>query len=196
MAMKHWRHYLEGPQHPVTVYTDHMNLQTFMTTKILNRRQARWAEMLAEYNFVVVPIEGKKNPADGPSRRPDYSYGMEPPSGTLLPSHRFLVAISTSSPIVEPLQHQITRALYDDPLAKKLQTDPSSPWSWKDNLLLHNNLIYVPDDDSLHLEILRSHHDEPLAGHPGIEKTYELISRNYYFPGIVMDRRRGGALFR
>jgi hypothetical protein len=183
MAMKHWRHYLEGPQHPVTVYTDHKNLQAFMTTKILNRRQARWAEMLAEYNFIVVPIPGKKNPADGPSRRPDYSYGMEPPSGTVFPLQRFLVAaISSSTTPVDSLRRRIIQTLNDDSLARKYRTESSLPWSWDDKLLLYNNLVYVPE--SLRLEIIRSHHDDPLAGHPGIERTHELVSRNYYFPGM------------
>ena len=32
-------------ENPVKVYTDHCNLEHFMTTKQLNRRQARWAEL-------------------------------------------------------------------------------------------------------------------------------------------------------
>jgi len=34
------------------------------------------------------------------------------------------------------------------------------------------------------MDILREHHDAPLAGHPGIATTIELITRNYWFPGI------------
>lgn len=33
-----WRHFLEGAQHPVTVHTDHKNLEYFMSAKVLNRR--------------------------------------------------------------------------------------------------------------------------------------------------------------
>ena len=44
-----------------------------MTTKELNARQARWAEELSSYNFVIVHIKGKENTvADALSRRPDY----------------------------------------------------------------------------------------------------------------------------
>ena len=84
-SMKHWRHYLEGAKYPIQVFSDHKNLETFMTTKILNRRQARWAEFLANYDFVLVHIQGTKNPADGPSRRPDYMENVEIPTGTLIP---------------------------------------------------------------------------------------------------------------
>ena len=55
-----------------------------MSTKVLNRRQARWAELLAGYDFVLVHTSGSKNPADGPSRRPDYANELELPIGTLL----------------------------------------------------------------------------------------------------------------
>lgn len=34
--------------------TDHRNLERFTTTKKLNRRQARWNELLANYNFKSV----------------------------------------------------------------------------------------------------------------------------------------------
>src|SRR6195952_1092479 len=42
-----WRAELSGGDHPITVLTDHRNLEYFMTTKQLNRRQVRWSEFLA-----------------------------------------------------------------------------------------------------------------------------------------------------
>ena len=71
-AMHHWRHYCCGARHPIVVLTDHANLVWFMTTPNLLRRQLKWAEKLAEYDFNVTYREGNKNPADGLSRRPDY----------------------------------------------------------------------------------------------------------------------------
>jgi len=58
----------------------------------------------------------------------------------------------------------------------------SSNWSHKDSLLLYKGLIYVPE--TLHMDMLHKHHDAPLAGHCGIARTLELITRNYWFPGI------------
>jgi hypothetical protein len=71
-AFKEWRHYLEAPEAEVEVLTDHHNLQFFMTTKALNRRQARWAEALGAFDFRIAYRKGSENPADAPSRRPDY----------------------------------------------------------------------------------------------------------------------------
>ena len=35
-ALEEWRHFLEGTMHPVEIWTDHRNLQYFMTVKKLN----------------------------------------------------------------------------------------------------------------------------------------------------------------
>ena len=71
-CFKEWRHMLCGSQNGVVVYTDHRNLEYFQTTKKLNRRQARWAEILSEFNFVMTyrPVE-KNGKADALSRRTD-----------------------------------------------------------------------------------------------------------------------------
>ena len=53
-SFKTWRPELASVQNePVKVLTNHQNLEHFMTTKQLNRRQARWAEFLSEFNFKI-----------------------------------------------------------------------------------------------------------------------------------------------
>ena len=39
--------------HPIQVLFDHYNLEYFMSTKLLNRRQARWSEFLSRFNFRI-----------------------------------------------------------------------------------------------------------------------------------------------
>ena len=54
-----------------------------------------------------------------------------------------------------------------------------------ENALLYvYGLIYAPDNENLYREILHAHHDYPAAGHPGCAATYELISRDYWWPGM------------
>jgi hypothetical protein len=60
VAFKEWEHMLKSTASEITVFTDHKNLEYFATTKVLTRRQARWAEHLAEYNFKVVYRPGNK----------------------------------------------------------------------------------------------------------------------------------------
>jgi hypothetical protein len=59
-SFQEWRHFLEGAQHPVTVHTDHKNLEYFMSAKVLNRRQARWSISLSRFNFVITYRPGSK----------------------------------------------------------------------------------------------------------------------------------------
>ena len=84
-AFKHWRHYLEGSTHTVEVLSDHHNLQGFMSLQKLNEQQARWRMSLAPIDFVINYQAGKRNPTDGPSRRPDnWEEAVESPK--LLPT--------------------------------------------------------------------------------------------------------------
>ena len=46
--------------------------------------------------------------------------------------------------------------------------------------LLRHDLVYVPANDALKLEILEQCHDAKTAGHVGQEKMLEMITRNYY----------------
>jgi len=39
-TLEEWRHFLEGAQHLVEIWTDHKNLEYFMTAKKLNCHQA------------------------------------------------------------------------------------------------------------------------------------------------------------
>jgi hypothetical protein len=52
---------------------DHHSLLWFTETKIYNRRQARWAEKLSKFDFVIHFCSGSKvGKPDVFSRRPDY----------------------------------------------------------------------------------------------------------------------------
>ena len=56
----------------IVIFTDHKNLKYFNTTKLLNRRQVRWAEILRPFNFKLVYHPGEKNgKADALSLRVD-----------------------------------------------------------------------------------------------------------------------------
>jgi hypothetical protein len=52
----------------------------------------------------------------------------------------------------------------------------------QNELLTYDRLIWVPQDDNLHLHLLHDYHDVLVAGHPGGARTLELLSRKYYWP--------------
>ena len=51
-------------------------------------------------------------------------------------------------------------------------------------MLLHDGKIYVPNHNSLQFDILQAHHNHKLRGHPGIQKTTQLITRMFYWPRL------------
>ena len=59
-VFEEWRPHLEGSSHPVQVLSNHKNLEYFMSTKLLNRRQARWSEFLSRFNFKILYRPGKQ----------------------------------------------------------------------------------------------------------------------------------------
>jgi hypothetical protein len=79
-AFEEWRPELSGTKDPIKVLSDHATLQTFMTNKQLDRRQAWWAEFLSEFNFKITyrpsrlgtkPNALTRRPQDAPTGNDD-----------------------------------------------------------------------------------------------------------------------------
>lgn len=242
-AFKHWRHYLEGATHAVRVLTDHNNLKGFMNLKQLNGRQARWATFLAAFDFEIEHRPGKTNPADAPSRRPDYASGADPSSG-LIPtlqaklkrweesisnsgddviigrirvaggsltkhreaSSRKITGASRSLPRIAAVSLARSEKPYENAtkniveVVRLLQKDNpkwlqsvkddartrsgGSAFELRDGLLYKAGALCIPEDAALRSELLRLHHDDPMAGHFGPAKTSTLLARKYYWPEL------------
>jgi len=72
-AFLEWKHDLLEADEPVTVYTDHQNLQYLLRTTFWNPRQIRWAQWLANFNFKILCHPGSRGgKPDALSRRPEY----------------------------------------------------------------------------------------------------------------------------
>ena len=73
-----WRHFLEESRSKFKVWTDHKNLEYFMSNQKLNCQQAQWALYLSRFDFVLKHIIGSKmGNANGLSRRPDWEVGVK-----------------------------------------------------------------------------------------------------------------------
>ena len=58
-ALKMWRHYLMGRRFQLR--TDHCGQEYLFDQPTLNVRQARWLELLCEFDFEIKHIKGKEN---------------------------------------------------------------------------------------------------------------------------------------
>ena len=199
-ALEEWRHYLEGTKHTFQIWTDHKNLEYFMTAKKLNRRQARWSLFLSRFNFTLHHRPGKKSlKPDALSRRPDHGKGEHDNEDVTLlkPSYFQIHALKRGHVLLTGEETDLLRKIrqskeFDDTVVKavaELKTSGAKgviaqEWSEEQGLVLFRGKVYVPKDMLLRKQIVEAHHDTPVAGHPGRWKTLELVSRNYWWPGM------------
>ena len=54
----------------------------------------------------------------------------------------------------------------------------------------HHGKLYLPNQESLRFRILQESHDQPMTGHPGVARTYEVLQHSYYWPKIVNSMRQ------
>ncbi len=69
-AVRQFRPYLHGRK--FTLVTDHRPLVYLMKTKEPIGQQQRWILTLMEHDFTILHVDGKLNPADAPSRTPQW----------------------------------------------------------------------------------------------------------------------------
>ncbi|CCO37622.1 Retrotransposable element Tf2 155 kDa protein type 3 [Rhizoctonia solani AG-1 IB] len=131
---------------------------------------------------------------DALSRRADH-LDIPPADQSMLPKSVF-ANVSLILPEKE-IQARIERSLdHDESLSEileHLQNKSSAPASIKQafkdyemeaGLLFYQGQILVPDAGDLREDLLRIYHNSPMAGHPGWQRTLELLSQAYYWPGI------------
>jgi len=169
-ALREWRHYLHGSS--FRVVTDHNSLKYFQDQPHLSARQVRWMEFLQQFDFKIEYQKGKENVvADALSRRADHQ----------------LSTLSSSQWKSTDIMDQIKISYQQDPICKKLMTDPKSPYKVKDGLLMKEKRIYVPSDPALKTKILHESHDVPISGHVGVKKTTDHILRNFTWPNLYAE---------
>jgi transposase InsO family protein len=90
---------------------------------------------------------------------------------------------ATIEVIEDPILAKLIEATKaDDMIQDALNIDNSKITIDNKGLAYFHGLIYTPK--ALREEIIEKHHNNPLSGHIGIEKTLEQVSRNYYFPNM------------
>ncbi|KAG0158308.1 hypothetical protein PDIDSM_5821 [Penicillium digitatum] len=182
-CFEEWRPELEGTPSPVKVITDHRNLEYFTTTKLLNRRQARWSEFLSRFNFKITYRPGKQGAKPDALTR----------SQTVLKKENLQINVTTRQ------RNGVTTTT-----PPELPDLPEPPSTIKDLLLEAYNQDKVVQSILEALDKNASRHPEitladcerrgnylyyrnrlyPTVGHPGRSKTYELLSREYYWPRV------------
>src|SRR5882672_3266902 len=202
----------------IEVLNDHRNLTYFRESQNLNLRQARWSLFLSRFDFSLIHRPGRHSAKpDALSRRKDHlTEGEDNQDQVMLPAKRFdkssepneSIAVTGDDPTRVTLEGEeggflervcnctdrddsVVRALKELGTERGLR---SNEWQERDGLVLYRGKIYIPRDSQLRLDIVKAHHDYPVAGHPGRWKTTKLVARNFWWPRMgryIVDYVKG-----
>lgn len=175
-ALKEWRCYLEGTD--FTLVTDHCPLTTLKSQTMLSRKQARWLEFFSRFHYEWVYRPGRNNVADPLSRNPS------------------LLALTANPGVVPDAQPHLVHELlagyeldtwfHANKNIRSLSKSCAGFWV-KPGKPGMPALIVVPNVGDTRKRIMTEFHATRLAGHVGRERTLELISRQFWWPGITRD---------
>jgi len=56
--------------------------------------------------------------------------------------------------------------------------------------MLRERKVYVPRDNELRAEVIWLHDNTPVGGHGGQWKTTELVTRNFWWPGVTKEVKK------
>lgn len=197
-SLEEWRQYLLDTETPFEIWSDHQNLGYFREPQKLNRRQARWFQELQDYNYSLHHKPGSlMGKPDAITRRPDLNKGeTDNKNVTMLKPEHFRRLAHRASEV----QTQSFTSIYErirksarqrDEIVVKELASKNKDWVERDDGVVEwKSRIYVPKHRLLRQDLLMMYHDAPLAGHPGQHKTLELITRDYWWPGISRDVKK------
>ncbi|KAJ1573733.1 hypothetical protein NDA15_002600 [Ustilago hordei] len=202
-CLTQWRHMLAGLPNQLVILTDHEALKYFKSQRRITGRQARWAILLADFDFILQYRPGDKGgEPDAFTRRTDMQPAGEEQDHNvrqLLPPRVFKETADHDSLLVAPMismESIASKGLKDlvkifQPLDQELQEiHRKKPFEVRDDLWYSGGSAKEVDGQSLSVEHLRfmvmtQCHDGITAGHVGRDATIKAAQRHYWWPNMT-----------
>ena len=190
LALKEWRQYLQGTQHPVTIITNYKNLSYVKDPRKLSRRQARWSLFLQDFDILWQVTPGSKMaPADALSCQDLVDTSYDNADAAICPEPAIIGALDLS------LARHIQTSSSSDPLVLRAienlhANTPLFPrssikdWTYEGGHLYYKGRMYIPPD-ARHA-LVSSLHSSSTLGHAGRFRTKTFLERDFWWPGLSM----------
>jgi hypothetical protein len=127
-------------------------------------------------SLFLAPIETQKI-QDEPTEEFDRNRSLEPE-----PHGPTFEAALTQAYFEDPFPNQVLEMLRNE--TRYCRDISLAECSEIESRLHYRGKLYIPDCHKLRMRICKEHHDHPVAGHPGVAKTFNLIRREYYWPNF------------
>ncbi|POW02060.1 hypothetical protein PSTT_12070 [Puccinia striiformis] len=185
-ALQKWKMLLLGMK--VNIMSDHHSLTYLLKQRNLSRRQARWIQLLADFDLNFEYIKGEDNTvADALSQKdlPD-----EPPAVDQAGVACVASLIELGSGLSGPLKTRIVTGYESDSFCQSVRSvlPLRDDCAEIDGLLLVDNRLVVPSDEELRRELIDEAHNR--LGHLGYLKTIHELRRDYFWPHMARDTKR------
>jgi hypothetical protein len=159
--------------------TDHSGLRYLFDQPKLNVRQARWMDLLSEFDFEIKHIKGKENRV------------VDALSRSMKVVHLAVVSASESDIKERVKTAQETDAFFKT-VTSYLKQEPTGMkyegyQMLNDDLLTYKGILYIPNCDDLKRFIMDELHKRPYTGHPGYQKMITTTRKLFYWPGLKKD---------
>ncbi len=197
-AFEHWRLELKLTDISIKMFIDHQALISLMKDKELSRRQMRWVQKLADFNFRIMYRSDKQNiKIDALTRQADVVLRDSEDERvryqwiTILTSNRMKIA-DLEKNISESIYKQILETNRIDEnctlLREAIARDETQYEGIKlkncrtqNEILYHDSQLWISFNELLQMNLIREMHDQSSVDHSDILRTVKVIKRNYYW---------------
>ncbi len=197
-AFEHWWLELKLTDISIKMFIDHQALISLMKDKELSRRQMRWVQKFADFNFRIMYQSDKQNikinalthQADVMLRdsEDEHIYYQQ----TTILTLNWMKIADLKKNISESIYKQILETneidencmLLREAIArdKAQYKDIKLKNCWTQNkILYHDNQLWVLFNELLQMNLIREMHDQSSVDHSDILRTVKVIKRNYYW---------------
>ncbi len=197
-AFEHWRLELKLTDISIKMFIDHQALISLMKDKELSRRQMRWVQKLADFNFRIMYWSDKQNiKIDALTRWADI---VLRDSEDECIRYQWIIILTSNRMKIADLEKNISKSIYKqiletnevdenctllrEAIAKdetQYEDIKLKNCQIKNEILYHDSQLWVSFNELLQMNLIREMYDQSSVEHSDILRTVKVIKRNYYW---------------
>jgi len=206
-AFEHWWLELKLIDISIKMFIDHQALTSLMKDKKLSRRQMRWVQKLADFNFKIMYRTDKQNiKVDALTRRADFvprdldDERVWYQRTTILTSNWMKIADleknndqSIYKQVLETNEIDENCTLLREAIARdeaQCESIKLKNCRVQNEILYKDSQLWISFNELLQMNLIREMHDQFSIDHLDILRTMKIIKRNYYWSSMrkTIDR--------